>query len=90
MNTEIFNRFAHPCVVIDVLADAWVGKVMKVSVNMSVINVRADVVIGTLSDVQVDVTIDVVSDIGVEVFTGVNVNVLAVALTSLQFPMSAP
>ena len=90
MNTVIFNRIIHPCVIIDVLADVWVEEVVKVYVNMSVINVWADVVIGTLSDVQVEVTIDVVSDIGVEVLIDIHVNVLVAAMTTLQFPMPAP
>ena len=80
----IFNRFKRLCVVIDVLADAWVEEVMKVSVKVFVINVRADVVIDKFSGVQV------VSDIAAEVLTDVNANVLVVAMTALQFPMPAP
>ena len=45
------NRLTHPCVVIDVLADVWVEDVIKILVEGFVINVRADTVIGTLSDV---------------------------------------
>ena len=45
------NRLTHPCVVIDVLADVWVGEVIKELAGGFVINVRADTVIGTLSGV---------------------------------------
>ena len=69
----IVKRFTHPRVVIDVLSDEWVGEVIKVSVWVFVINVRADVMIGTLSGVKVDVTIDVVPS--VDKLTGVNADV---------------
>ena len=79
----IFNRFKRLCVVIDVLADAWVEEVMKVSVKLIVINVWAGVVVNALSGVWVDATIDVGSDIAAEVLTDVNANVLVVAMTAL-------
>ena len=47
----IFNRFSHRCVVIDVLSDVWVEEVIKVLVEVFVVDVRADVVIDTLSGV---------------------------------------
>ena len=87
----IFKRFTNPCVVIDVMADEWVGEVIKVSDGMFVINVGADVMIITLSNVLVEVTIDVVSsDIRVEESTDVNVNVLVVMVTALYVSIPAP
>ena len=65
----IFSRVPHRWVFIDVLVDAWVEEVMKVSVKLIVINVWAGVVVNALSGVWVDATIDVGSDIGVEVLT---------------------
>ena len=57
--------------VIDVLADVWIEGVIKIFVEVFVINMRADV---TLSG-AVDAIIDVVPDIiGVEVLVDVNVN----------------
>ena len=56
---------------------------MKVLVKVLVINVRAGVVITTLSGVYVDVAIDVVFDIDVEGLAGVNANVLVAAMTTL-------
>ena len=48
----IFNRFVHPCVVIDVLTDVWVEEVIiKVFVAVFVVNVWSDAVIDMLSDV---------------------------------------
>ena len=47
----IFNSFAHPYVVFDVLTDVLNGYVISILVEVFVINVRADVVIDTLSDV---------------------------------------
>ena len=41
----IFKRFTDPCVVIRVMADEWVGKIIKVSDGVLVINVGADVMI---------------------------------------------
>ena len=86
----IFNIFPHPCEVVDVLAGEWVEQIISILVEMFDLNVWADVVIDTLSGVQVDATIEVVSDIGVEVLTDVNANGLVVAMTDLQFAMSAP
>ena len=43
-----FHDFTHPCVSVDVSADMRVEEVIKVVVF--VINVWADLVIGTLSD----------------------------------------
>ena len=44
------NRFSHLCVIIDVLADdVWVEEVIKIFVELFIINVWADVVIDTLS-----------------------------------------
>ena len=64
---------------------------MKVLVEVFVIiNVWAEVGIGTLTDVQVDVTIDVVSDVGVEVLTGVYGNGSVVEMIDLQFVMPTP
>ena len=84
----IFNSFEHPFEVVDMLTDVWVECVISILVEGFAFNVRADVVIDTLSDVQVDVTIDV-SDIGVEVLTDVT-DALIVGMTDLQFVMSAP
>ena len=86
----IVKRFTHPRVVIDVLSDEWVGEVIKVSVWVFVINVRADVMIGTLSGVKVDVIVDVLSDSsGVKVLADVNTEVLIAATIVLQFTMLA-
>ena len=70
----IFNRFAHPRVVIDVLADVWVEEVIKVFVAVFVTNARAGVAIGTVSG---DATIDIVSSIAVELLIGVFVAAMA-------------
>ena len=51
IRTVIFNRFTHPCVVIDVLADVWVEYIFKVWVEAFAINAWADSVVDTLSDV---------------------------------------
>ena len=76
-----FKKNSHPCVIMDVLTDVWVEEVM---VEVCIINVWSDVVIGTLPGVSVDVIIDVLaSDIGVEVLTDVNVNVLLADMTAL-------
>ena len=87
----IFKRFTHPCVAIGVMADEWVGEVIKVSDGVSVIKVWADMMIITLSNVLVEVTIDVVSsDIRVEESTDVNVNVLVAMVTALCVSIPAP
>ena len=83
----IFNRFVYPRVTVDVLADLWVGEVIKALVGWFVVNVRAGVV---LSGVQVGFKIDVVSDIAVEGLTDVNANLLVAAMNALQFAMSSP
>ena len=46
-----FNRFPHPCVVMDVLDDVWVDEVIEILFGVFVMGVRDGVVIGTLSDV---------------------------------------
>ena len=68
--------------IIGALTDVWVEdeEVMKVFVEVTGIDVWADVVIDTLSG---DVINDVASDIGVEVLLGVNANVLVAAMTAL-------
>ena len=77
--------------IIDVVADDWVGEVIKVSVEVFVINVWSSVMIITLSDVLVDVTIDVVSsDIGVDELSDVNVNILVAMVTALRVFVPAP
>ena len=87
----IFKRFTNPCVIIGVMADEWVGEVIKVSDGVFVINVWADAMIITLSNVLVEVTIDVVSsDIRVEELTDVNVNVLVAMVTVLYVSIPAP
>ena len=75
--------------VIDVLADVRVDDVIKMLVEVFVINMRDGVVIGTLSGANVDVTIAVVSDIAVVVLNTVNVNILVAAMIDLQFVMPA-
>ena len=80
----IFNRFTHPCVIIDVLADVWVEEIIKILVGVFVINVWTGVVIDTLSGVSAEVIIDVVDcDIGVEALTAVNANVVVATMTDL-------
>ena len=87
----IFKRLTNPCVVIGVMADEWVGEVIKVLVAVFVINLRADVMIITLSNVFVEVTIGVVSsDIRVEESTDVNTNVLVAMVTALYVFIPAP
>ena len=86
----IFNRFVHSRMVIDVLTDVWVEEIREMLVGGFVINVWADMVIGTLSTVYVDVTFDVVSDIGIEVLTDVNNVLIVAAITDLSFAMSEP
>ena len=65
-----------------VLAGVWAG--------VLVTNVRANVVISTLSGVLVDVIIDVLSDVGVEVLNDVNSNVLVAKMTAVCFAMPSP
>ena len=87
----IFNRFTHPCVIIDVLADVRVEEIIKILVVLFTIGVRANVVIDTLSCVSlVDVTIDVVYDNGVEVLTDANANVFASLMPALEFAVPKP
>ena len=74
-----FNKIAHPCVAIDVLADVWVEYVIEIIVGVFTSNLWGDVVIGTLSGV----TIDVVCDIGAEALTNLNANVSVVAMSDL-------
>ena len=68
----IFNRFPHPSVVTDVLADVWIEEVNSSLVEVIVI----------LSDVYVDVAVDAASDISVEVLTDANANVLVAVMTA--------
>ena len=75
----IFRRVAHPCVVTDVVINAWVGDV--------IINVP---VVDTWSEVWVDVVIDVVFDIGVEGLADVNANILLATMIDFWFSISAP
>ena len=82
IRTVIFNRFTHPCVVIDVLADVWVEKIVKVLVGAFVINARADTVVDTWSGVYVDVTTVISPDIDVGVLIDVNPNALVAAMTA--------
>ena len=87
----IFERLTNPRVIIGVMADEWVGEVIKVLVTVFVINVCAGVMIIMLSNVLVEVTIDVVSsDIRVEELTDVNVNVLVAMVTALYVSIPAP
>ena len=78
----IFKRFAHPCVVIDLLADVWGDFVFM--------NTPTDVMIDTLSGAKVDSTTDVVPEISDEVLTDVKENVLVAAMSAFSFAMSAP
>ena len=82
MNND-FNRFTHPCVVIDVMTGVWDEDIIKVLAVEFVINVWTDVLIDTLAEVYLDVTIDIVSDVDVEVLTDVNEKVLATTTTAL-------
>ena len=87
----IFKRLTNPCVVIGVMADEWVGEIIGPLVAVFVINLRADVMIITLSNVFVEVTIGVVSsDIRVEDLTDVNTNVLVAMVTALYVSIPAP
>ena len=85
IKTVIFNMylsFRHPCMLVD---DAWVKKLIKVLVEVLVINVWADVVIDALSGLSVDAIIGIIPDVGVEVLTDriANVNVLVTAITDV-------
>lgn len=63
MKTVMFNKFLHPCVVIRLPADAWVGVV---------INILAEVwSIDTSAGVGVKVSGDVILDVGVDMLAGV-------------------
>ena len=86
----ICNRFTSPPVVIDMLAEEWVGEVTEVSVLVSVIKAWAGVMIITLSNVLVEATTDVSSDIRVEESTDVTVNVLVAMVTALYVSIPAP
>ena len=46
-----FNKILYPCVPIDVLADMWVENVIEIIFEVSISNLRGDVVIDTLSGV---------------------------------------
>jgi len=72
----IFNRFSHPCPVIDVLDD------VKIGVLTSAIVVEA--VFGSLPGVFADITICFVSGVAVEVSTDLSVNALAAVMATLE------
>ena len=78
----IFKRFAHPCVVIDLLADVW-G-------DFLFINTPTDVMIDTLSGEKVDSTTDVVPEISNGVLIDVKENVLVAAMSAFSFAISTP
>ena len=75
----IFRRVAHPCVVTDVVTNAWVGDVI---LNVPVVDMW--------SGVWVDVVIDVVFDICVEDLAAVNANILLAVMTDFWFSTSTP
>ena len=84
------NTFSHPCVTIDMLTDVWVEEVIKILVEVFVIDARSDVAIDTSSGVLDGAMIDVGSDIDADVLTDVNANVLVPVMTDLEFDMTAP
>ena len=87
----ILKRFTNPCVIIiGVTTDEWVGEIIKVSVEMFVINVWADMMIIALSNVLAEVTIDASSDTRVEELPDVNVTVLVAMVTALYVSIPAP
>ena len=47
----MFKNDSYPCVIIGVLVDVWVVEIIKTGVGVFAINVRTDLVIGTLSGV---------------------------------------
>ena len=63
---------------VDVLYDVWDGT-----------SIDADVMIDALARVFADTTTSVVTDVGVDMLTDVSVNVVAAAMTALEFTMSA-
>ena len=67
----------------DTLADVCIEEIIKVLVEVIVINMWVDAVVDTLSSMSVDETIDSVSDIGIGVLTDVNPTVLVAAMTAL-------
>ena len=77
-----FQRFTHPCVVIDLLADVW-G-------DFLFINTPTDVMIDTLSGEKVDSTTDVVPEISNGVLIDVKENVLVAAMSAFSFAISTP
>ena len=79
--------------IINVLADVRVEEVVKILVEMFIINVRAEVLIDMFSGVSVDVLIVVVTsdiDFVEEVLTDANANVFVAAMTASWFTMSSP
>ena len=64
MKTMMFNKFVHPCVVIRLPADAWVGVVM----NILVAEVWS---LDTSAGVGVKVSGDAILDVGVDMLTDV-------------------
>ena len=50
-----FQRFTHPCVVIDVLVAVWIEEIIKIFVEVFAVNVWSDALSGMLSDVFRDV-----------------------------------
>ena len=85
--TVIFNRFTHPCVVVDVLADVWTGTVINMLADV-MIDSLADVVIVlefvvpavsyVVEDVLTDVAIDVLDEMAIDVLTDMSIDALAV------------
>ena len=69
--------------VIELLSDDWVEEVNKVWAEVFVINMGANVIVGTLSSVWVVLTIDAVSKISVEVLAGVDKNVSVATVATL-------
>ena len=71
----------HLCAVIDVLADEWAGTVIKTSVGVVVMNVRATAVIDALTGGAVGAGIDML--VRVEIIV-----VLGAAMDALDFDSS--
>ena len=70
----------HLCAVMDVLADEWAGTVIKTSVGVVVMNVRATAVIDALTGGAVGVGIDMLVCVGIIVATAGVIDLKVIAL----------
>ena len=81
----MFNRFAYPCSVIDVLADVSGGSVVNMFFDVLCIDVWGDVSLDTLSDVVIGSLSGVTADFKVNMLTGVETDVVVVTVIAFIF-----